>query len=284
MKSSSFFRTLLTSSKDKPFLSLEKSQRSWRRSLVSTLGTLLFVLGVRFFIFSPYTVPTGSMIDTLCVGDYLLVTRFDYGYGEPSMPFGYFFLPQNLKRFSVFSRPKPGHVVVFRDPNSSHFRSLEFVKRVIACEGDQVQIRQGLVFVKTKGSDHFQEYTQKQVGPYPYPEKYGESASTCTVFEETLPDGSKHTILRELSRIDSEEDNTEVYTVPEGHYFVMGDNRNHSIDSRFQDCIGFVPFEKLIGRVRCVVASSDLRPHFWMPQNLLPSLWSRKHRFFTWVQ
>ncbi|KFI33264.1 signal peptidase [Haematobacter missouriensis] len=251
--------------------------------IVETIKTIfwaLLIAGVfRTLFFQPFWIPSESMKDTLLVGDFLFVNKMAYGYSQYSCPFG--LCPISGRLFATM--PERGDVVVFRHPVDGS----DFIKRLIGLPGDTVQVRNGVLFIngqevpQVPAGDFSETYEpQGPMGSYPRCANapVGEGG-TCIKhrLRETLPEGRTHDILD----IDmSYADNTPLFTVPEGHFFFMGDNRDNSQDSRFSQAVGgvgMVPFENLIGRADRVMFSSAGRSmlYFWT--------W-RSDRFFKAIE
>jgi signal peptidase I len=252
--------------------------------IVETIKTVVYALliaGVfRTLFFQPFWIPSGSMKDTLLIGDFLFVNKMAYGYSQHSCPFSACgFINDRL----LASQPDRGDIVVFKHPVTGS----DFIKRLIGLPGDTVQMRDGALFlngtrVQTESGGIFVEPYEKQgpAGSFPRCENGpvgigGVCEKTRTI--ETLPGGVSHAILNIGA---GPLDNTPVYTVPDGHFFFMGDNRDNSLDSRMPRSVGgvgFVPFDHLIGRARHVVFSAEGRSlyFFWT--------W-RSDRFFERLQ
>ncbi|CAM4090598.1 signal peptidase I [Palleronia rufa] len=231
--------------------------------IVETIKTVVYALliaGVfRTLFFQPFWIPSGSMKDTLLVGDFLFVNKMAYGYSQYSCPFS---LCTFIDGRWLGSQPDRGDVVVFRHPVTGS----DFIKRLIGLPGDRIQVRGGVLYINGEEAPQepagtFVETFEKQgpVGNLPQCENAGAALGTDCLksrFIETLPGGVSHDILNvRTSRLDD----TPVYTVPEGNYFFMGDNRDNSTDSRVSQNamgVGFVPFENLIGRADRVIFSS----------------------------
>jgi signal peptidase I len=218
----------------------------WRTVANYALGLAMFVLPlllVRVFLLEPFNAPSGSMAPNLVVGDYFFVSKFSYGYSRYS-------LPLSLPLFSgrIFgSEPGRGDVVVYRQPRNP---SLDFVKRVIGLPGDHVQIVDGVLQING------QPVTREPLGEY----LDIETMHRTKLWREILPNGASYEVL---DAGNSYLDNTEVYAVPGGRYFVIGDNRNVSMDSRMPEVQGggTVPFENLVGRAEAIFFSRDsVRP------------------------
>lgn len=208
----------------------------------------LIALGVRSVAFEPFSIPSGSMIPTLLVGDYLFVSKSSYGYSQFSFPLGVFPFEGRINA----KEPERGDVAVFRKPYNEN---IDYIKRVIGLPGDKVQMRNGRLYINHNIVDR--EY----IGDYKtlsYPEN---AEVTFKRYRETLPNGTTHEIIEKSDR--GQLDDTPVYTVPENHYFMMGDNRDGSLDSRVMDEVGFVPFKNFIGRAERIFFSVDEDAKIW---------------------
>lgn len=251
-----------------------------------TLFWALLIAGVfRTLFFQPFWIPSGSMKDTLLIGDFLFVNKMAYGYSRYSCPFaGPDFSPCPIEGRLFASEPQRGDVVVFRHPT----RNVDFIKRVVGLPGDKVQMVRGVLHingtpVKLEDGGQFIETFAPQ-GPQQNPPRcmndpVGAGADCIKARHyETLPGGARHSILNIVDN--SRADDTPVFTVPEGQYFFMGDNRDNSEDSRFPQSIGgvgFVPAEYLIGRADRVMFSSAGRSLFFV--------WTwRMDRFFKAIE
>ncbi len=251
------------------------------KETIKTIVYALLIAGVfRTLFFQPFWIPSGSMKDTLLVGDFLFVNKMAYGYSKYSCPF-------SLCPFEgrILARaPERGDVVVFRHPTNGS----DFIKRLIGLPGDTVQMRDGRLYingepVKMEPAGMFTEIFHKQgpQGYYPHCSNapVGEGG-VCKKerFIETLPNGVSHHILN--IRDGGYADNTEVFTVPEGEYFFMGDNRDNSQDSRFPRVsggVGMLPAQYLIGRADRIMFSAAGRSLFFF--------WTwRADRFFKAVE
>lgn len=249
--------------------------------LVKTIFWALVIAGVfRTLFFQPFWIPSGSMKDTLLVGDFVFVNKMAYGYSRYSCPLG--LCPFSGRLFS--SEPERGDVVVFRHPTKSD----DLIKRLIGLPGDTVQVKQGVLYLNDKEVPQepagiFEEVYEKQgpIGGKPRCENGAVGdGGICQKSRliETLPNGISHDVLN--IETTGAGDNTDVFTVPEGQYFFMGDNRDNSLDSRFAATVGgagFVPAENLIGRAdRVMFSSAGSRIwYFWT--------W-RSDRFFKAVE
>lgn len=200
----------------------------------------------RFFLYQPFSIPSGSMTPTLMVGDYVFASKLAYGYGPYSFPFA-----SSLITHRVFAaEPERGDVVVFRTPKDT---SVDYVKRVVGLPGDRIQMRQGQLVLN-----------DRPVNRVPLKEVDGEAAcgtddAKAKSWLETLPNSRPYgASYITYDCIDSGYyDNTSVYTVPPGHLFMLGDNRDNSTDSRVTATMGFVPMDNLVGRVTRIIWSLD---------------------------
>ena len=225
---------------------------------------LLLALVIRTFLIQPFSIPSGSMRPTLLEGDYLFVTKWAYGYSNHSLPFS-----PNLFSGRIWSsQPERGDVVVFKFPPNP---SLDYIKRVVGLPGDRVQMRNGQLFINDVA------VPREKVAEITNPD-ITEENRPVDVWRETLPNGVSYETL-DLTP-NGIGDNTREFQVPEGHYFMMGDNRDNSADSRFS--VGYVPEENLVGRANIIFFSisggaSPLEVWRW-PSELRPS------RFFSMVR
>ena len=202
------------------------------------LHAFILAMIVRIFLFQPFNIPSGSMRSTLLVGDYLFVSKYSYGYSKYSFPF-------SLDLFSgrVWTGlPQRGDVAVFRKPNEV---TVDYIKRVIGLPGDRIQMKDGVLFINGK------EIPKKPLDKV-YFDAYGGSVNR---FQETLPNGITYKVLDITPH--GSHDTTSEYVVPAGHYFMMGDNRDDSLDSRAQSDVGFVPLENFVGRAEFIFFSAD---------------------------
>lgn len=198
---------------------------------------LLLALVIRALLFQPFSIPSGSMRPTLLEGDYLFVTKWSYGFSRYSLPFG----PNIFSGRIWGSEPKRGDVVVFKFPPDP---SVDYIKRVVGLPGDKIQVKDGQLFINDVGVPRVKV---GQIDNRDITEENG----PVDVYRETLPNGVSYDTL-DLTQA-SIGDNTKEFKVPPGHYFMMGDNRDNSSDSRFT--VGFVPDENLVGRANLIFFS-----------------------------
>ncbi len=236
----------------------EKKEGLWET--VKTVAWALVIAGVfRSVFFQPFWIPSGSMKETLLIGDFLFVNKMAYGWSRYSCPFA--LCPISGRLWATM--PERGDIVVFRHPVSGD----DLIKRLIGLPGDRIQVREGLLYindvaVERRADGDFVETYERQGSAAQFPRcenapvgQGGECRKGREI--ETLPNGVSHPILN--IEDNGFADNTPVFTVPEGHFFFMGDNRDNSVDSRFAQTaggVGFVPFENLIGRADRVMFSS----------------------------
>ena len=221
--------------------------------LVKTIVYALLIAGVfRTFLFQPFWIPSGSMKDTLLIGDFLFVSKYSYGYSRHSFPWS---LAPFEGRF-LASEPERGDVIVFKHPRNGQ----DYVKRLIGLPGDRVQMREGVLFINGEAAP------QRPDGEFLEPVRAGASLQckeqrrvpegrVCVKerFIETLPGGREHIVLNADDNRSSLSDNTREFVVPEGHFFFVGDNRDNSNDSR--QSVGMVPFDNLVGRADLIALS-----------------------------
>lgn len=225
----------------------EKKANGIYESVTVILEALCIAFLIRTLLFQPFNIPSSSMEPNLLVGDYLFVSKYSYGYSRHSIPFS----PPIMKGRIWGAEPKRGDVLVFKKPNDI---SLDFVKRVVGLPGDIVQLKHGIVHVNGR------PFTREKLEQKPeteWSEQYRRLIKFPNVvyYRETNPEGVSY-IVREAEGDMGGYDNTREYIVPEGHYFMMGDNRDRSEDSRSSD-VSFVPYENLVGRVEILFFSVE---------------------------
>ena len=236
--------------KIKPEIPKQKTES--KSDFLKTLcAAILCAAIVRSFFFEPFHIPSSSMKPNLLIGDYIFVSKFSYGYSRYSFPFGL-----NLFEGRIFkTEPKRGDIVVFRLPSEP---SINYVKRLIGLPGDKIQVKNGVVYINEqeikKTADGFFVEDEVQIAK----------------FLETLSDQKTISTLDQVS--DAPQDNTNIYEVPQGSYFMMGDNRDNSQDSRFLTQVGYIPEANLVGRAKIIFFST--KDDFWKFW-----LWNKSIRF-----
>lgn len=216
-------------------------ESGWWETLKVIIQALILAMIVRVFFYQPFNIPSGSMKGTLLVGDYLFVSKLSYGYSRYSFPWG--MVPFSGRVLS--GKPERGDVAVFKLPRDN---STDYIKRVIGLPGDTVQMRAGVLYINGKA------VPKKRVDDFETVSHTG-LRRRVPQFVETLPNGVSYRVLD--AEINGAFDNTQVFQVPAGHYFMMGDNRDNSTDSRAQWGVGFVPHQNFVGRAEIIFFSAD---------------------------
>jgi signal peptidase I len=229
----------------------KKKSGGWLESIKTIVYAGLIAIGIRTIAFEPFNIPSGSMIPTLLVGDYLFVSKYSYGYSRHSLPFS-----PNLFDGRIMGRlPERGDVAVFKLPRDN---ATDYIKRIIGLPGDRIQVRGGVLHLNGQPvrREFLGNYTVEGDGP----------RMVVRHFREFLPpqpgiEAHSHTIL-EISD-DQPYDNTQEFVVPAGHVFAMGDNRDNSLDSRAQNAVGFIPVDNHVGRAEFIFFSVNGSARIW---------------------
>jgi len=238
--------------------------------LVEIIKTIVYALLIALFLrvlfFQPFTIPSASMEPNLYEGDYVIVSKYSYGYSKHSIPFS----PPLFQGRILGKQPARGDIVVFKLPSDGH---TDYIKRVIGLPGDRVQMRGGLLYVNDK------LVQREPLSPVRTDVGYGMIREIAR-YQERLDTGK--TFVTQDMGTDGELDNTDVFVVPEGHYFMMGDNRDNSSDSRVPPAlqgVGMVPADHLVGKAQIILLS-------WKPEASIFKPWTwvldaRPSRFFN---
>ena len=204
------------------------------------IGALLIAIIIRSLLFQPFYIPSSSMEPTLLIGDRIFVSKYTYGFSRHSFPFS----PHIIKERIIYKEPKQGDLVVFKTPADNR---TDYIKRLIGLPGDRVQLIDGNIFVNKKKILRKEIKSIKSV-------RCGKFSFNANFYEETLPNGVKHiTAYNKLGTLQ----NTKVFKVPENHFFLLGDNRDCSKDSRYLNSVGYVNYVNLVGKARIIFFSND---------------------------
>ena len=249
-----------------------KKSSGWVETTKTIVYAILIAVAVRSVAFEPFNIPSGSMIPTLLVGDYLFVSKYSYGYSRHSLPLSLPLIPGRI----FFHQPERGDVVVFKLPSDNR---TDYIKRIIGLPGDRIQMQKGRLYING------QIVQRDRIEDYTYTNEQGYTLRV-TQYMETLPNGRKHRIIEMTD--DGMLDNTPVYTVPPEHYFAMGDNRDNSLDSRvlpqpgYAQGVGYVPVENLVGRAEILFFSTNGSAEWWEPWKWPGAI--RFSRFFMTIK
>ncbi|HCO54953.1 MAG TPA: signal peptidase I [Pelagibacterium sp.] len=201
--------------------------------LKTVVYAVLIAVGVRTVAYEPFNIPSGSMLPTLLIGDYLFVSKLSYGYSRYSLPLDLPLFPGRI----LFEEPERGDVIVFKHPTADK----TYIKRLIGLPGDKIQVKGGILHINDV------PVKRRKIEDYAHHTENG-GVIVFQQYIETLPNGVEHRILEQSDT--GFLDNTGVYDVPPGHYFMMGDNRDRSLDSRSLSSVGYVPFENFVGKAQ----------------------------------
>ena len=215
-----------------------------KKKIIDNIKTLLYALLIaliiRSFLYQPFYIPSSSMEPNLLVGDRLFVSKYTYGYSRHSFPFS----PMIFKNRILQDEPEVGDIIVFKTPADNR---TDYIKRLIGLPGDKVQIVEGHLYINDN------KIEKKKINNL-FEISCGGVPMDVNFYEETLPNGKKHI---SVYRKEGSMTNSDIYFVPENHYFFMGDNRDCSKDSRYLSSVGYVNFNNLVGKARIIFFSND---------------------------
>jgi signal peptidase I len=241
--------------KAKKIFSLEKNDDGSESFIKSVLYAFLLAMFVRTFIYEPFHIPSGSMKPGLLEGDFILVSKFLYGYGRYTIPFG---VPLISERIFDFKKPERGDVIVFRLPSNP---KINYIKRLIGIPGDKVVVKNNILYINDEEikREYMDEYLDDR------------NSIMSLQYLEHISDKKIKILQNKFKRIDNKYDGDGEFIVPDGYYFFMGDNRDNSLDSRFAET-GFVPYKNIVGRASIIFFSkNDSLFKFWK--------WNKSIRF-----
>ena len=222
-----------------------------KNGLMENIKTIVYAIIIamiiRTFAYEPFNIPSGSMLPTLLIGDYVFVAKFPYGYSKHSFPWSLGFYSGRFWETDV----NRGDVAVFKLPTDNE---TDYIKRIVGLPGDRIQLIDGVLHINGD------EVVRQRVKDFVYEKPEG-TAVRIPQYRETLANGVSYYTL-DIER-DGTADNTGIYTVPEGHYFALGDNRDDSTDSRFLNYVGFIPVENLVGRAEFLFFSVNGKASWW---------------------
>lgn len=224
-----------------------KKKESFSDNVKTLIWAALIALVIRSFLFHPFNIPSSSMKPTLLIGDFLFVSKFSYGYSRHSLPFS----PPVMNGRTSSTEPERGDVVVFKLPADNR---TDFIKRVIGLPGDTIEMRQGVVWLNGT------PLQRQPAGVFDEAQPDG-TVKKLPRYLETLPNGRQYYTLDEVAN--GRLDNTGIYRVPAEHYFMMGDNRDNSADSRVSSYVGYVPRENSVGPAQILFFSFDDDTRWW---------------------
>ena len=206
-------------------------------NIKTIIGALIIAIFIRSLIFQPFYIPSSSMEPTLLIGDRIFVSKYTYGYSKHSFPFS----PSLFNERIFYKKPKQGELVVFKTPADNR---TDYIKRLVGLPGDEIQFIDGDIFINNK------KIIRKKIDSNNLV-RCGKTSFKVNTFEETLPNGIKHIAVYNQSGTLK---NTKKFKVPKNHFFLLGDNRDCSKDSRY---LGHVSFVNLVGKARIIFFSND---------------------------
>ena len=218
----------------------KRKKNNFFGNVKSIIFAIVIALLIRSFIFEPFNIPSGSMKPNLLVGDFIFVSKYSYGFSKHSLPFSIPLIPGKI--FS--NTPDRGDIVVFKTPQNNR---TDYIKRVIGLPGDKIKIKNGIIFINDK------EILRKKLNDF-LDKDTNTNNKRVRMYNEYF-------FNNEIKVLDITDngiaDNTQLFNVPENHFFVMGDNRDNSQDSRFINTVGFIPYENLVGKAQFIFFSLE---------------------------
>ncbi len=231
-------------------------------SIIDNIKTIIYALIIAILIrsifFQPFYIPSSSMEPTLLIGDRIFVSKYTYGFSKHSFPFS----PNLTNKRFFYKSPEPGDLVVFKTPVDNR---TDYIKRLIGLPGDEVQFINGDIFINNE------KIIRKKIDTFESV-RCGKLSFDVSAYQETLPNGSKHIAVYNK---DGTLQNTAKFIVPEKHFFLLGDNRDCSSDSRYLDNVGYVNFLNLVGKAQIIFFSNDTR------KSSLLKIWNLNNSFRT---
>ena len=227
-------------------------------NIKTVLGALVIAIIIRSIFFQPFYIPSSSMEPTLLIGDRIFVSKYTYGFSKHSFPFS----PNIYEKRIFYKKPKQGDLVVFKTPADNR---TDYIKRLIALPGDEIQFINGLIFINNEKIPRIKLENKDKV-------RCGKYLLEVDTFLETLPNGFQYKAVYNKSGTLM---NTQKFKVPKNHFFLMGDNRDCSRDSRYLKSVGYVNFVNLVGKAQIIFFSNDT------VKGSLLKFWNLKNSFRT---
>jgi signal peptidase I len=209
-------------------------------NIKTILGALVIALIIRSLIFQPFYIPSSSMEPTLLIGDRIFVSKYTYGYSKHSFPFS----PGIFNKRFFYNIPEQGDLVVFKTPADNR---TDYIKRLIGLPGDEIQFIDGIIYINEKKINRKKIEDKKDI-------RCGKFSYETNAYLETLPNGANYTAVYNKAGTMM---NSKKFKVPKGHFFLLGDNRDCSRDSRYLDSVGYVNFINLVGKAQLIFFSND---------------------------
>jgi signal peptidase I len=248
-----------------------KKKKTLKQEVLGTIGAIFLAVFLRLFVFDNFYVPTGSMIPTVLIWDHLFASKWSYGYSNHSFPYS----PNLFEGRLFYTSPKRGDVVTFKVPNDDK----EYIKRVVGLPGDKIQMIEGVLHINGESVklERIEDYDRLDDSGNSLKDAQG-NRRLAPQYIETFPDGFSHKIIKTKNDTST----TREYVVPLRHFFMLGDNRDESGDSRFQNQIGYVPEEYIRAKAQIIWFSTDGTAAWWQFWKWLPAMrFSRLFKFIS---